>query len=72
MGGNDEKRYPAFNGLFTNVYFNSKVGAFIGSMPTVKKFMEDNGGVPSTKLGGLITKPLVTDEITRSVPDAPI
>lgn len=39
MGGNDEKRYPAFNGLISKVYFNAKTGAFINSIAEVQKFL---------------------------------
>lgn len=59
LGGNDEKRYPAFNGLFQSVFFSARPGAYLGSAPQVAKFVNDNGGVPSPKLGELVRKPVV-------------
>jgi hypothetical protein len=29
LGGNDEGRYPGFNGVFTQVTFGTKEGTFI-------------------------------------------
>jgi len=29
LGGNDEKRYPGFNGIFTSVTFSTSYGAYV-------------------------------------------
>lgn len=72
MGGTDEKRYPGFNGLFTNVYFNDKAGAFINDIQKLNIFVAKQGGLPSDKVDELINKPIINDELTRLVNDEPI
>ncbi|CAD8140693.1 unnamed protein product [Paramecium octaurelia] len=72
LGGTDVKRYPAFNGLFTQVYFNTKVGAYIGSADAAKKFVNDFSPIPRIRVTNLISKPIVQDEVERQVTDKPI
>jgi len=42
LGGNDEKRYPGFNGLFTSVTFSTKIGAFVDQKAELIKYLEKN------------------------------
>ena len=42
MGGNDAKRYPGFNGVYTSVVFTTTGGAFVESKAVFDKFIEKN------------------------------
>ncbi|CAK56140.1 unnamed protein product (macronuclear) [Paramecium tetraurelia] len=63
VGGNDEKRYPGFNGLFTSITFSSSIGAYVDSIDALNKYVNAN---PYPKLD---TTPqnylLIKDPITR-------
>ena len=39
LGGNDEGRYPGFNGVFSQITFSTKEGAFIDTADLLKGFM---------------------------------
>ena len=39
LGGNDDGRYPGFNGVFTQVTFGTKEGTFIDTADQLKGFI---------------------------------
>ena len=40
LGGKDAGRYPGFNGIFTQVFFSSKEGAFIDKPEDLNNFIK--------------------------------
>ena len=56
VGGNDDKRFPGFNGIFTRILFNHKVGAYISKVDTLIAYLKTQGPEPSFTLGELISK----------------
>jgi hypothetical protein len=71
LGGTDEKRYPAFNGLLTQVSFNAKAGAYIGTIDGAKKFIETYSPKPNIAVNELVSNPIVADEVERQPQDKP-
>lgn len=61
LGGRDENRYPAFNGLFTRVSYSHEVGAFVDSVAELKAYLEKQGKRPSELLPSLSTFKVVED-----------
>lgn len=46
LGGKDENRYPAFNGLFTRVVYSHEMGAFVDTMDEMNKLLKRDGTRP--------------------------
>lgn len=62
----DEKRYPAFNGVFTKVTYSHQVGVFVDSAAKLTP-----GIVPSVSIP-LSNNKIVENPIERSVAVAPV
>lgn len=69
MGGNDEKRYPGFNGIFTGVTFSTADGAFVEKPAELKAYLEKNAA-PSVSVP-LQNDLLVKDKVARVTMDEP-
>lgn len=58
MGGKDNNRYPAFNGLFTKVVYSTEMGAFVDTVEELSKYLEGLKPRPSEKIGHFKTEKL--------------
>lgn len=63
LGGNDAKRYPGFNGIFTSVTFSTADGAFVEKPAELKAYLEKNAA-PSVNVP-LQNDLLVKEKVTR-------
>ena len=68
LGGMDENRYPAFNGLFSKVVYSQKKGAFIDSVNQPKDL---HGVVPEFSVP-LTNNKAVAGVIDRAPTVAPV
>ena len=64
LGGNDEGRYPGFNGVFTQITFSAQIGVYIDTPQQLKKYLDQNPQ-PAVGIDKLVNKKLVDDEVHR-------
>lgn len=69
LGGNDEKRYPGFNGLFSSVTFSTHVGAYVDSLAELNGYLQKNPA-PAAKIP-ITNTLLISEEINRNPNEEP-
>lgn len=66
LGGNDEKRYPGFNGQFYRPVFSQIKGAYIDKIEEVTDFLKDQGKIPVTEWNRVVTNKIVNLPLDRT------
>ena len=55
LGGKDENRYPAFNGLFTKIFYQWTPGIFIEDDKEINEFLESIAPRPKESIDNFLT-----------------